>query len=339
MTTTFLSRALAATLLVTTPALARPAEPQAAAAQTAQARRIAGADLTQPLFLCRADSLDTVKAALQTSGTWLAPAKAFDNLYFVGNAFVGVWVLKTTAGLILFDATESAEEARDHLVPGLRALGLDPATIRYVTVTHGHWDHFGGAAWLQQTYGARIALSGADWDMIAALPQDAPERHHADLPRRDLVVTDGQTLRLGDDVVRLYLTPGHTPGTVSAIVPAKVGRKTVPLSLFGGVAFPASLAPTPRAGGLLAYDRSVQRFAQVSKAAGAQGILNTHVFADGTRQRLDALRDAEAARHNPFLIGSAATRRYYAVLHHCLLAAEARAGTGIDQAKLRATNQ
>jgi hypothetical protein len=39
-------------------------------------------------------------------------------------------VLKTSAGLILFDSTETEAQARDHLVPGLRALGLDPATIR-----------------------------------------------------------------------------------------------------------------------------------------------------------------------------------------------------------------
>jgi len=315
---------LPALLLLTgqTPVPDRPA-----AVQEAQiARRIAGHDLTEPLFLCRADSWQTVRAAMATSGQWLPSTRAFDNLFFVGNAFVGVWVLKTSAGLILFDATETVEEARDHLVPGLRALGLDPATIHTVVVTHGHWDHFGGAAWLQRTYGAHIALSAADWDLIEALPQGAAERAQAEVPRRDIVVTDGQALRLGDSVVRLYLTPGHTPGTVSAIVPARVGDKAIPLSLLGSVAFPTTLEPTPRTGGLLAYDRSVRRFAQVSRAVGAQGILNTHIFADGTRQRLDALQNLPATAPNPFLIGAEATGRYYDVLHHCLLAAQARAG-------------
>lgn len=83
--------------------------------------------------------------------------------------------------------------------------------------------------------------------------------------------------------LRLYLTPGHTPGTVSAIVPTRSGAKIIPLSLYGSVAFPTSLGPTDRAGGLLAYDQSVERFARISRDAGAQGILNTHIFADGTR--------------------------------------------------------
>lgn len=289
------------------------------------ATKAAGQDLTQPLFLCRADSWQVVWQAMTSANQWQKPAKIFDNLFFVGNAFVGVWVLKTSAGLILFDATETPEEARDHLVPGLRALGLTSATIHTVVVTHGHWDHFGGAAWLQRTYGAHIALSAADWDLIESLPQGAPERQAAELPKRDIVVADGQKLRLGDAEVALYVTPGHTPGTVSAIVPAKLGRKTIPLSLLGSVAFPATLEPTVRTGGLLAYDRSVQRFSRISRAAGAQGIINTHIFADGTRQKLDALQGKTAdERRNPFLIGAEVTARYYEVLHHCLLAAQAR---------------
>jgi len=295
--------------------------------ETQIATAIAGHDLTPPLFLCQPDSLQTVRTAMATADQWLEPVKAFDNLYFIGNAFVGVWVLKTSAGLILFDSTETEAQARDHLVPGLKALGLDPATIKTVVVTHGHWDHFGGAAYLQRTYGAHVALSEADWKLIETAPQGALERQQAEIPHRDIVVSDGQVLRLGDSLVTLYVTPGHTAGTVSAIVGARTGEKTVPLSLFGSVAFPTTLGPTPHTAGLITYDQSVQRFARISREAGAQGILNTHIFADGTRQRLDALRNASPGAPNPFLIGAEATGRYYAVLHHCLLAAQARAAS------------
>ena len=137
------------------------------------------------------------------------------------------------------------------------ALGLDPATIRYVIVTHGHWDHFGGAAWLQETYGARIGLSQADWNMIETAPDSTPGTNGHAKPKRDLVIQDGQTLTLGDTTIRFYLTPGHTPAPVSAIIPARENGHTYPISLLGSVAFPPSLEPTSTTGGLLTYELSL----------------------------------------------------------------------------------
>jgi len=37
--------------------------------------------------------------------------------------------------------------------------------------------------------------------------------------RRDMVATDGQKLTLGDTTLTLYLTPGHTAGTISTLIP------------------------------------------------------------------------------------------------------------------------
>jgi metallo-beta-lactamase class B len=321
---------LGVAFLVSTATPALSADASEVNAHIAEAARLAGADLKPPLFLCRADSGQIVRKTLdEGSGHWLEPTQLFDNLFYVGNAFVGVLVVKTSDGLILFDATASAEDARDYLVPGLKTLGLNPATIRYVIVSHGHWDHFGGAAWLQKTYGARIGLSEADWDLIETASA-SPGVAGRPIPNRDLVVTDGQVLTLGDTSIVLRVTPGHTPGTVSAIIPARDGGKTYPLSLFGSVAFPPSLEPTPTTGGLLAYDRSVQAFAEVSRDAGAVAIFNTHPFADGGLQRLAAARARQPGQPNPFLIGSDATQRYYGVLDACLKAAIARPHDAAD---------
>jgi metallo-beta-lactamase class B len=303
-------------------------------AHVAKAEALAGDDFKTPLFLCRADSGSVVRHAIETgSSQWLPPTRLFDNLFYIGNTFVGVLVVKTSDGLILFDSTTSAEDARIHLAPDLAALGLDPKTIRYVIVTHGHWDHFGGAAWLQATYGAHVGLSEADWDMIETTPATKPGIGGHALPRRDLVIQDGQTLSLGDTTIRLYLTPGHTPGAVSAILPAREGGKTYPLSLLGSVAFPPSLEPTPTTGGLLAYDRSVRRFGEISRAAGAEAIFNTHVFADGGLEKLKLAHERAAGGPNPFLIGPEATGRYYGLLDECLQAAIARPHSAGDGGK------
>jgi metallo-beta-lactamase class B len=54
----------------------------------------------------------------------------------------------------------------DEVADGLKKLGLDPAQIKYVIVSHGHSDHAAGAKYLQDIYKARVLLSAADWDLL-----------------------------------------------------------------------------------------------------------------------------------------------------------------------------
>jgi metallo-beta-lactamase class B len=289
------------------------------------AAKIAGADLTGPLFLCQPHAGGVIREALVNgSKRWIEPTRLFDNLYFVGTEFVGVLAFQTKDGLILFDAGQSEAEARDHIVPGLVKLGLDPKTIRYVVVTHGHRDHFGGAEYLQRTYGAHVAMGKADWDLALKASPGAPDPSAPPPPRRDIEVVDGQTLTLGGETLKFTLSPGHTFAAVSTIIPAREGGKVYPISLLGSEAFPSQLQPDERSAGLLAYDRSILRFAQVSADAKAQGLFNTHVFADGYPAKLAAARARKPGDPNPFVKGPAYVGRYYEIVHHCLLAAETR---------------
>ena len=93
--------------------------------------------------------------------------------------------------------------------------GLDPTQIKHVLVGHGHNDHVGGVSYIQDTYpGADIMLTAADWDLSLANPR--PDRPR---PTRDVEVTHGQTVTLGDTTVTLAVTPGHTPGSLGIFIP------------------------------------------------------------------------------------------------------------------------
>ena len=96
------------------------------------------------------------------------PTKVFDNLYYVGTGVVSAWAIVTKGGIILLDALDDPEEAQQFIVAGLQKLGLNPADIKYVVISHAHGDHFGGAAYLKKTYGARIVASKIDWDVMAS---------------------------------------------------------------------------------------------------------------------------------------------------------------------------
>ena len=150
---------------------------------------------------------------------WYAPpVKVFDNLYFVGQSAYTAWAVTTSEGIIVIDPLfdYSVEE---EVVGGLKKLGLDPARVRYVVVSHAHSDHVAGAALLQQR-GARVVMSADDWELLATDPGRWPKA------KKDIVATDGYKLTLGDTTLVLHLTPGHTLGTISTIIPLKDGNRT-----------------------------------------------------------------------------------------------------------------
>ena len=139
----------------------------------------------------------------------IAPFQVFDNLYYVGARWVSAWLLVSDQGLILFDALYG--DLTDIAINGIRELGFDPDDIRYVIVSHAHYDHIGGARRLQEEFGSVVMMTEADWNMTTepAVYQEYPA------PIRHLSVSDGSTLNLGRTRLRFMQTPGHTPGVLS----------------------------------------------------------------------------------------------------------------------------
>jgi metallo-beta-lactamase class B len=113
------------------------------AAHVAAANQAAGQDLRAPFRLCPG----APQPADSTSST-AEPTKIFDNLYFVGIPAVSAWAITTSDGIIVIDSLNNPREAETFIEGGLRKVGLDPAQVKYVLITHGHTDHFGGAQYL-----------------------------------------------------------------------------------------------------------------------------------------------------------------------------------------------
>ncbi len=242
--------------------------------------------------------------------SWHAePAKVFDNFYFVGMTEFTAWAVATSEGIIVIDPLFDYS-VEDEVVDGLRKLGLDPADIEYVLVSHGHLDHVGGAKLLQDRFGARVLMAAADWDM---LERDNPPWK----PRRDMEITDGMKLTLGDTTLTMYHTPGHTNGTVSTLIPLTDGTNRHVGALWGGTLFNFG----PDAARLRAYADSAARFRELALAAGADVLLSNHSDYDGTKQKLPALASRAPGAPHPYVVGSGSVRRYLTVANECALAA------------------
>jgi len=242
--------------------------------------------------------------------SWHAePAKVFDNLYFVGMTEFTAWAVTTSEGIIVIDPLFDYS-VEDEVVEGLRKLGFDPADIEYVLVSHGHLDHVGGAKLLQDRFGARVLMAAADWDMLER--DDPPWK-----PRRDIEITDGMQLTLGDTTLTLHHTPGHTNGTVSTLIPLRDGASRHVAALWGGTLFNFG----PDASRFRAYADSAAKFRELATAAGADVLLSNHSDYDGTKQKLPALALREPGAPHPYVVGNESVRRYLTVANECAQAA------------------
>jgi metallo-beta-lactamase class B len=239
---------------------------------------------------------------------WYAePAKIFDNLYFIGSKDVSAWAVTTSDGIILIDSLYEYS-VEEQIANGLKKLGLDPTKIKYVIDTHGHLDHYLGSKFLQDRYGARIVLSEADWNLMARdnIPADLK-------PKKDMVATDGQKLTLGDTTITMYVTPGHTPGTISLLIPIKDGTQRHLAGMWGGVGFNFQRSPDA----FNTYATSARRFKDIVAKAGVDVHLTNHANQDKTLEKIAALQGRQPGSPNPFVVGNEAIQRFLTVVSEC----------------------
>jgi len=233
------------------------------------------------------------------------PVKIFDNFSFIGTREHGSWALTTSAGIIVFDALYDYAVI-DEVEGGLKKLGLDPINMKFLIITHGHGDHHGGTKYLQDKYRPKVVMGPKDWDLVA---RDT----RSPRPTRDVEAVDGQKITLGDTTVTLYLTPGHTPSTISTILPVKDRGVTHMAAEWGGTA----LNPDSPIENIQAYVNSATRFRKLAADAKADVIFTNHTNFDGTLTKLGALEKRQPGQPHPYVIGAAAVDRYMTVVEEC----------------------
>lgn len=245
--------------------------------------------------------------------SWYAePAKVFDNVYWLGTKFHSAWAVRTSAGIILIDTMFNyAVEAQ--IVEGMKKVGLNPADIKYLVISHAHGDHDEGARLIQDRYGARVIMGAPDWDSIAQV-----KNKPGGIPKRDMDAADGQKLTLGDTTITIVQTPGHTLGTLSYLIPVTDNGKKMVAAYSGGMGFNFPRSPER----FDTYVASADKMRAAAKAAGASIVFSNHSMYDMAWTRSRVAR--KPGEDSPFVVGEEAVDRYFTVLRECALAAKAR---------------
>ncbi|SHO44130.1 MBL fold metallo-hydrolase [Desulfopila aestuarii] len=274
------------------------------------------------------------------------PTQVFDNVYYVGGMEVGGWLIDTGDGYIMLDSSYDYG-VEEILLPNMEKLGLDPAQVKYIMITHGSigrggGDHAGGVKYFNETYGTKIVLSGPEW-----AKSDQTSIDHDDV----IVPTDGQTLTLGDTTVTMVNTPRSVGGGgLSYFIPVKIKGKQHLWATYGNTGINSPLA------NIEVYLASMEKWFTYLDNLEPDIAISSHPFVDGSLDRMALIRECndrsgnknkwkghggwqnQECQRNPFLIGKEGARRYFEIMDQCAYVRYMREAAGISNTGLACLN-
>jgi len=155
------------------------------------------------------------------------PHKVIANVYFVGTAELGSFLITTPEGHILINSDFETT------VPVIRAsvekLGFRFTDIKILLGSHAHGDHMEGDAMVKELTAARVMAMEQD---VPALRKMMPGGKPHPI---DKILHDGDEVTLGGTTLVAHLTAGHTKGCTTWTMKAKEGDKTYNVVILGSI--------------------------------------------------------------------------------------------------------
>jgi metallo-beta-lactamase class B len=327
---TYLQISLAAAALVSSISVASAQDNAIIDRHIAAASKAAKADLLGALGLCKTATPDEAIGFMDNYNKMkaeppLEPMQVMDDLYFLGNYWTSAWAVKTSKGIVIIDALANSDEAKRYIEDGLLKLKLDPTDIKYIILSNSNPDHYGGATYLKTKYRPRIVMSDVDWTAMEDPKFEAPkEAPFADPPKRDMAVKDGDEIKVGKTVFKLYVIPGRTLGTLAIVFDVHDKHQTHRAVLWGGTGY--NFGPLPDR--LQLYYDTTEKYREIMKKENADVLLSNHVIFDSTVAKIAALKDRKPKDANPFVVGEDTVDRFLTVLGECALATKAYVEAG-----------
>ena len=133
-----------------------------------------------------------------------------DGVYSARDGFINVYFVRGDNGYIAFDAGNDAENLRIEM----KKLGIEPAMVRAVFLTHSDNDHVAG---LKLFTGAKVYISSQEEQMINGSRRRMFVFGNKSIPAYE-TLEDGQAMNVAGISVKGILTPGHTPGSMCYLV-------------------------------------------------------------------------------------------------------------------------
>ena len=143
---------------------------------------------------------------------YMPSARIDERVSVVDSGLGNFFICAYEGGLVAFDTGYRAGVAKS----GMASLGLDPAAVTHVFLTHTDFDHVGG---LPAFPHAHVYISEDEEPLVAGkrLPRlYGIYRNHR--LKAYTLLADGQAVQVGAMRVQAIKTPGHTIGSMCYLV-------------------------------------------------------------------------------------------------------------------------
>lgn len=118
---------------------------------------------------------------------------------------------------VLIDATQESADIEN-------AINESGAKLKYILLTHGHFDHIMAVDSFRNKYGAKVLMHASDKPVIADTFRIAAEFNMGDkpVPKIDEYINENSVINFGQKEIKVIHTPGHTAGGVCFLVDNKL---------------------------------------------------------------------------------------------------------------------
>lgn len=228
----------------------------------------------------------------------------FDDVWAIGNHYVVQYIIKTPDGFVQVDSGNNANEYQTFDYQALLTLGLSPSyPLKNIFLTHGHGDHDGGAQWVLDNLNARSYLGSADINLGGAKTYNPILIDSTDHSMRQMSI--------GGKTFWIMPTPGHTPGSTSAVLEVKDWGTTRRVLINGGQSMTNSIADVQQ------YLDSIERTYAMVQALNVEGVMTPHIYWDGEGAKLDEINAKGRSNPGQNIYGHDKVARQMAIAREC----------------------
>lgn len=168
---------------------------------------------------------------------YIEPVRYADGLYHIGTRKYPSWLIDCGGEIALLDTAMPSD--LDFILENIEKIGYKLSDVKHILHSHGHIDHIGGTKAIAKMTGAKTYIGKGDEDTVAGR-NDLQWTKEFGMEytvgfESDVIISDGDRIKIGNKEFYFLSTPGHTQGTLSIFFDVTDEGKTYRAGMFGGV--------------------------------------------------------------------------------------------------------